>query len=187
MPWEHGAARSCSYCHICCGRASVVILLMYVVCIWRCSLVHVSLFWGDADILITCDWVMVISGPYISVSISVSVYFNLGYDVPACGSRVPFVYICVCLITVSIHIIVVVVGYLWLEFRLVIFILLYIRIDWWLGLAGSRHWSTYMYWFLVSYHSAPRPYIRTGWSVVRQIDGPCQFFCRNYNLILKLK
>ena len=27
--------------------------------------------------------------------------------------------------------------------------------------------------------SAPRPYIRTGWLVVRQTDGPCQFFCRN--------
>ena len=56
---------------------------------------------------------------------------------------------------------------------------------WRLGLAGSRHWSTYMYCMLVSYHSAPRPYIRTGWSVVRQTDGPCQFFCRNYNSILK--
>ena len=58
-------------------------------------LVHVPLFLSDADILITRDWVMVISGPYISVSVSVSVsvYFILGYDVPACGCRVPFIYV----------------------------------------------------------------------------------------------
>ena len=56
-------------------------------------LVHVPLFLSDADILITCDWVMVISGPYISVSVSVFVYFILGYDVPACGCRVPFIYV----------------------------------------------------------------------------------------------
>ena len=34
--------------------------------------------------------------------------------------------------------------------------------------------------------SAPRPYIRTGWFVVRQIDGPCQFFCRNWKPILDI-
>ena len=58
---------------------------------------------------------------------------------------------------------------------------------WWLGLAGSRHWSTYMYCLLVSYHSAPRLYIRTGWSVVRQTDRPCQFFCRKLKTYLDLK
>ena len=56
-------------------------------------LVHAPLFLSDADILITCVWVMVISGPYISVSVSVFVYFILGYDVPACGCRVPFIYV----------------------------------------------------------------------------------------------
>ena len=89
---------------------------MYVVCICCCSLVHALLFLCDADILITCDWVMVISGPYISVSISVSVYFNLGYDVPACGSRVPFIYV----VLVSLSFLSMVwLDILWTEFRLV--------------------------------------------------------------------
>ena len=36
MPWEHGAARSCTYCHICCGGASfwhfaICMTLVYIV------------------------------------------------------------------------------------------------------------------------------------------------------------
>ena len=65
-------------------------------CIYCLLFAHAPLFLRDADILITCDWVMVISGLYISVTVSVLSVLFLGYDVPACGSRVPlfmFVYI----------------------------------------------------------------------------------------------
>ena len=68
------------YCHF-----DICMTCVYVISF----LVHAPLFLSDADILITCDWVMVISGPYIFVSVSVSAYFILGYDVPVCGSRVP--------------------------------------------------------------------------------------------------
>ena len=104
----------------------------------------------------------------------------LGYDVPAYGSRVPFVYICVCLITVSIYGL---VGYFMIgDVVGEIYTAIY-TYHWWMGLAGSRHLE-YLYVLIVDFfHSAPRPYIRTGWSVVRQIDGPCQFFCRNHNPI----
>ena len=67
---------------------------MYDLCIYCLPFVHALLFLSDADILITCVWVMVISGPYISVSVSVFVYYIMGYDVPACGCRVPFIYVC---------------------------------------------------------------------------------------------
>ena len=117
---------------------------MYDICICCLFIVHAPLFLSDADILITCDWVMVISGPYVSFSFSFYL-FHFGVRRPGLWESRTIVYICVCLVTVSSHITVVVIGYLWMEFRLVRIILIYIRIDWWLGLAGSRHWSTYMY------------------------------------------
>ena len=109
------------------------------------------------------------------------IYF--GYDVPACGSRVPLYLFRAWLSIISVYVddgyFLIGVWWLWT-------ILIFICTDWWLGLAGSRHWSTYTYWLCDFFRSAPRPYIRTGWSVVHQIDGPCQFFRRNWKSILSI-
>ena len=46
---------------------------------------------------------MVISGLYMFLVQFMSVILFLGYDVPTCGSRVPFCIFCACLFTVSIY------------------------------------------------------------------------------------
>ena len=86
---------------------------MYVTYICCLLFVHAPLFLSDADILITCAWVMVISGPYICFLFQCLFVIILGYDVPTCGSRVPFVYIlCMSLLFLSMMWMVV----HWLEF-----------------------------------------------------------------------
>ena len=60
----------------------------------------------------------------IYVVVSVSVHYILGYDVPACGSRVPFVYVVHISLTVPMYD---VVGYFLIGVRLVWIILLLIR------------------------------------------------------------
>ena len=83
---------------------------------------------------------MVISGLYMYVVDSVPVYHILGYDVPACGSRVPFIYT----VHVSYCFIYDIDGciLIW-SLAGVIYTAIYMY-DWRLGLAGSRHLA-YLY------------------------------------------
>ena len=85
---------------------------------------------------------MVISGLYIYVVASVSVYYILGYDVPACGSRVPFIY--------SVHVYLHFLSMLWLDvsclgaglvWPILIFICIIEGWDW----PGVGIWRSYMY------------------------------------------
>ena len=58
-------------------------------------------------------------------------------------------------------------------------ILLYIYVSLVVGIGRESAFGVFICTGCLFHPSAPRPYIRTGWSVVRQIDGLCQFFCRN--------
>ena len=98
-----------------------------------------------------------------------------GYDVPTCGSRVPFCIYCACLFTVHICD---VVGYFLYGVVVGAVILISIRT------IGGRDWPGVGNGVPICvcgllHCSAPHPYTWTRWLVVRQIDGPCQFFCRN--------
>ena len=143
-------------------RASVVILIyvwhMYMLPFFRSYIIIL----GDADIPITCVWVMVISGPYISFCFS---FYLLHFGVRRPGlwePRTICLYICVCLFTVSIHIIGDNDGYFLIGVWWLWIILIFIRTDWWLGLAGSRHWSTYMYCCLFPTIRRPVPIFGPG-------------------------
>ena len=183
MPWEFGAARSWSLLTYLLRRAFLChfayVCYLYMLS-FLCTCTSIFGWRGYAN------YQMLGNGDIRSLHVllllfQLLIYF--GYDVPACGSRVPLYLFRAWLFIIPIDVVIVI--RLWTEFWLVWSILIFICTDWRLGLAGSRHWSTYMYCLLVFYHSAPRPYTRTGWFVVRQTDGPCQFFCRNYNSILK--
>ena len=85
---------------------------------------------------ITRCWVMVISGLYMFLVQFMSVILFLGYDVPTCGSRVPFCIYCACPFTVSIYD---VDGYSLLGVMACVIYTAIYTYYWWKGLAGSRH------------------------------------------------
>ena len=104
--------------------------------------------------------------------------FIFRYDVPACGSRVPLVYAVYVVHVSLLFLSTMLLDISWMELWLMRITLIFIRIF------GGRDWPGVGIGVPIRIcclfrPSAPRPYIRTGWSVVRQIDGPYQFFCRN--------
>ena len=166
MPWGYSADQCWSSCRYYFRELLLIILIMYDICICWHFFVHAPLLLRDADILITCDWVMVISGPYIC-SVSVPVYYILGTT----SRPVGVAYHCLCLCTSHYCFLVILLLLLldisrWSFGWCDLYWYLYVLIGGW-DWPGVGFWSTYMYCMLVSYHSAPRPYIRTGWSVVR--------------------
>ena len=114
---------------------------MYDICICCLLLVHAPLFLRDADILITCDWVMVISGLYICFWFSFCLKY-FGVRRPDLWESRTVCIFCACLSTVSIYD---VDGYFLTWSWLVWIILLFIRIvggwDW----PGVGIWRIYTY------------------------------------------
>ena len=100
----------------------------------------------DADMLITCCRVMVVSGLYM-LFIQFMLVIFLGYDVPTCGNRVPFIYIGACVFIVHTYDALIMFC---LELRMVRLILIIICTiggrDW----PGVRQWRIYMYLLIVS-------------------------------------
>ena len=93
MPWGRGAARSCTYCHICCGGASfLTFCYMYDTCIHCCLSVHTPLFFGWRGYT---NYQMLGNGDIRSLHMFLVLFllFIFRYDVPACGCRVPFIYV----------------------------------------------------------------------------------------------
>ena len=113
---------------------------MYDICIFCLLLAHASLFLRDADILITCDWVMVISGLYMHLVQSLSVIF-WGTTSRPVGVAYHLYILCMFLYC----------FYLWCCWLYPgrsfgwCGLYCYLYVYWRLGLAGSRHWRIYMY------------------------------------------
>ena len=77
---------------------------MYDICICSLLFVHAPLFLSDADILITCDWVMVISGPYICFCFSFCLFY-FGVRRPGLWVSRTIYISCACISTVSIDVV----------------------------------------------------------------------------------
>ena len=87
----------------------------------------------------------------IYVVYSVPVCYIFGYDVPTCGSRVPFVYVGACLFIVHIYdALVTFCTEMMMVWLILIFICIFGGRDW----PGVRQWRIYMYLLVISYFGA---------------------------------